>query len=415
MRIACVGAGPAGLYFAIAAKLRDPQDSVTVLERQAPGTSYGWGVTFVPALLRKLYATDPESARSIEQAALRWRDQFVDIHGERMVYDGGVDVYNLNRPRLVEILTSRAVQLGVQIEYGREITHPEQLPEADLIVAADGAGSRLRQSAGAFGTVVTQDDAKYIWLGTDRPFRAFAYHFRETAPGWIWASSYGVESELSTFVVHCAGRTWRGLGFETKTAAETLAALRELYADQLAGHRLMGQLDDENNARWQNFRTVTNEHWYQGKVVLVGDSGHTTHFTVGEGTTLAMEDAIALAGSLRRHGTVAAALPAYERQRRAEIRRSQQQARRSARFFASVPRYATLAPEEFGTVLHARRSPLLPLLPPRLYYQLHRASRQAPLLRQLRPAARALKHRLQPPADSPETVSAGRSSGANAR
>ncbi|HEY0934703.1 MAG TPA: FAD-dependent monooxygenase [Trebonia sp.] len=410
-----MGAGPAGLYFAILAKLRDPRDSVTVFERQAQGTSYGWGVTFVPALLRKLYASDPESARSIEQAALRWRDQFVDIHEMRMIYDGGVDVYNLNRPRLVEILTRRARQLGVPIEYGREISHPGQLPEADLIVAADGAGSRLRQSAGDFGTVVVQDDAKYIWLGTDRPFGAFAYHFRKTAAGWIWASSYGVESGLSTFVVHCAGRTWRGLGFDTMPPAETLAALRGLYAGELAGHRLMGQLDDETSARWQSFRTVTNEHWYQGKVVLVGDSGHTTHFTVGEGTTLALEDASALAGSLRRHGAAETALPAYERQRQAEIRHSQQQARRSARFFASIPRYATLAPEEFGTLLHARRSPLLPLLPPRLYYQLHRASRQAPLLRQLRPVARALKHRLQPPADISEAMNVSGDSGANAR
>lgn len=409
MRIACVGAGPAGLYFAVLAKLRNPQDSVVVFERQAERTGYGWGVTFTPSLLQKLYDSDLESAQSIEKATLRWRDQFVEIHGERVVCDGGVDVYNLNRPRLVEILVARALQLGVRIEYGSEVTSPLQLPDNDLIVAADGAGSQLRQSAGDFGTDVVQSDDKYIWLGTDRAFRAFAYHFTKTDPGWIWASSYGVESELSTFVVHCADSTWSGLGFDKMSAAETLTSLQELYSEQLAGHRLMGQLDDETNARWKSFRTIINKRWYQGNIVLMGDSAHTTHFTVGEGTTLAIEDAIALAGSLSRLGTIETALSAYQRQRQAEMRRLQQQAQLSARFFANVPRYADLPPEQFATLLHARRSHMVPLLPPRLYYKLHRASREAPLLRQVRPAGKALRHWIQAGTNGhSETVTSGK-------
>jgi 2-polyprenyl-6-methoxyphenol hydroxylase-like FAD-dependent oxidoreductase len=399
VRVACSGAGPAGLYFAILAKRRDPRDSVTVYEKQPESAGYGWGVTFLPALLQRLYASDPESARDIEEATFRWRDQFVEIHGARVVYDGGVDVYNLSRPRLVEILAARARQLGVRIEYGRDITTAGQLPEADLIVAADGAGSPLRQSAGDFGTSVEQGDDKYIWLGTDRPFRAFTYHFRDTDAGWIWASSYGIEAELSTFVVHCAGATWRGLGFDALPAAETLPLVHKLYGEQLAGYRLMGQPGDEAGAQWKSFRTVTNQRWHQGNVVLVGDSAHTTHFTTGEGTTLALEDAIALAEHLGRPGTIATALAAYERQRQAELRPLARQAQLSARFFAGIPRYAGLPPEQFTTLLHARRSRLLPLLPPRVYGTLRRASREAPLLRQARPAARALKHRLRPPAD----------------
>lgn len=394
MKIACVGAGPAGLYFAVLARQRDIATDITVYERNPEKSGYGWGVTFGPELLAELHRNDPESARDIDDAAFRWRDQFVDIHGERVTYDGGVDVYNLNRPRLVEILTGRARRLGVRVEYGAEITSPGQLAGADLIVAADGVHSRLRQ-AGNFGTAITRGQDRYIWLGTDKPFRAFAYHFLETDHGWIWASTYGVEAGLSTFVVHCAESTWAGLGFDTMPIPDCLTLLADMYKEQLDGHRLMGQVDDPANARWQSFRTVTNERWHDGNVVLAGDAAHTTHFSAGAGSTLAIEDAIALAASLGRHPDVATALAAYGQRRQAEIGRSQRQARLSARWFSEVPRYVHLEPRQFATLLHARRSGLVPVLPPRLYYQLHKASRQTPVLRALRPAAKAVRRRLR--------------------
>lgn len=386
MKIACVGAGPAGLYFAVLAKQHNIATEVTVYERNQEKSGYGWGVTFGPELLQELYRNDQESAREIDDAAFRWRDQFVDIRGERVTYDGGVDVYNLNRPRLVEILTARARKLGVTVRFDEEITSPGQLPGADLIVAADGVNSQLRQ-AGDFGTQIAHSQDRYIWLGTDKPFRAFAYHFLETEHGWIWASSYGVEAGLSTFVVHCAEPTWAGLGFDTMPIPDCLEVLSDMFKEQLEGHRLMGQVDDPANARWQHFRTVTNERWHDGNVVLAGDAAHTTHFSSGQGSTLALEDAIALAANLERHpGELGTALTAYDRQRQAEIVHGQRQAQLSARWFAEISRYLDLEPRQFATLVHARRSALVPVLPPRVYYQLHK----------LRPAAKAIRRRLRP-------------------
>jgi 2-polyprenyl-6-methoxyphenol hydroxylase-like FAD-dependent oxidoreductase len=376
VRITCVGAGPAGLYFSVLAKLHNPECDVTLYERSISKSGYGWGVTFGPELVQKLYGNDPESAREIEDATLRWRDQFVHIRGERISYDGGVDVYNLNRPRLVEILAARAQQLGVCIRYGEEITSPAQLPDADLIVASDGVHSQIRQEAGNFGTEVAQSHDKYIWLGTDKPFAAFAYYFLETDCGWIWASSYGVQSGLSTFVVHCAPETWAGLGFDIMSTRDTLSLIGDLFMEQLMGHRLMGQVDDETNTRWLSFRSVSNRRWYDGNVVLIGDSAHATHFSAGLGTTLAIEDAIALADNLGRYDSLEVALQAYDSQRRAEIRRAQYQARLSSQWFANISRYIDLKPNQFTILLHARRSPLLPQLPPRLYYVLRQVRRQ---------------------------------------
>ena len=399
VRIACVGAGPAGLYFATLSKLLNPENDITIYERDSADSVYGWGVTFGPELLERFYANDPESAGAIQEASLCWRNQFVDIHGERVAYNGDVDVYNLNRPRLVGILVARARQLGVHIKYGEEIVSRSQLQDADLIVAADGVHSRIRQEAGNFGTEISLSHDKYIWLGTNKSFGVFAYHFVETDCGWIWASSYGVGSELSTFVVHCAPETWSGLGFDSMLATDSLTLIGKLFQDQLTGHRLMGQVDDETNVRWLSFKNVTNSRWHDGNVVLLGDSAHTTHFSAGQGSTLAIEDAIALASALAGHDDMTTALQAYERQRQAEISHAQRQARLSGQWFNNISRYIDLSPREFTALLHARRSSLLPLLPPRIYYQVHRASREVPVLRELRslprPAAKAIRRKLQ--------------------
>jgi 2-polyprenyl-6-methoxyphenol hydroxylase-like FAD-dependent oxidoreductase len=386
LRISCIGAGPAGLYFAILAKLRDPGNDVKVYERSAEGSAAGWGVTFTPDLVHQLHANDGESAREIEGAAFRWRDQFVCIRGEQVRYDGGVDICNLNRPQIVQILAARARALGVHVEYGTEIASRAQLPHADVIVASDGAGSRLREESEAFGTSTRVMQDKYIWLGTDKPFDAFAYHFTETSHGWIWASSYGVRSDLSTFVVHCGARTWASLGFDTMTTADSLTLVSDLFKEQLAGHRLMGQVSDESNAHWRSSRTVTNKRWQDGTMVLVGDSAHATHFSAGLGTTLAIEDAIALADNLGRHASVGKALQEYERQRTAEIRRHQAQARRSGRWFADISRCIDRNPDQFATLLHARRSALQPVLPPLAYYHLRQFRRR------VAPVARAVIH-----------------------
>lgn len=397
MRITCVGAGPAGLYLAILAKLRDPAHEVTVIERNGPRQTHGWSLTLGADILEKLHRGDPESARVIERDMYRWREEYLNIRGQRVVHVGDIDIVNMTRPRLVEILANRARELGAYVRYNEEVSSLSQLADADLIVAADGVSSRLRNEIGTFGTEITLTHDKYIWLGTDRPFGALEYFFVETACGWVWAAGYGIQSDQSTFLIHCTPQTWSGLGFGTMPVADSLDVVRKLFKEPLAGYRLMGQADDENSGRWLSFRTVTNQRWYAGNVVLVGDSAHTTHFTIGLGTVLAIEDAIVLADSLGQHDRLDLALEAYERQRREELKPAQDAARLSSEWFANIPRYISLDPQAFATVLYARRSPLLTLLPPRLWYQFHRAFSALPLMRQLAtrlyPAARAIGRR----------------------
>ena len=366
----------AGLYFSILAKLRNPEHAITIHERRAAGSSYGWGVSFGPDLVQKLYSNDPESAREIEDATLRWRDQTVDIRGECVSYDGSVDVYNINRPRLVEILAARAQQLGVQIRYGEEITSPTQVPDSDLIVAADGLNSRIRQAVGKFGTVRVPTEDRYIWLGTERPSAAPAYHFIQTDYGWIWGCIYGVSSGLSTFVVHCSRETWASLGFDVISASESISLISEMFKEQLNGHRLIGQIDDEANARWLSFQSVKNRRWHDGNIALIGDCAHATHFTAGFGTTLAVEDAMALVDNLDRCNSLESALLAYGAQRSAQVGPVQQQARLSGQWFTDISRYIDLKPNQFATLMHARRSSLLPYLPPQTYYLIRRIRRK---------------------------------------
>jgi 2-polyprenyl-6-methoxyphenol hydroxylase-like FAD-dependent oxidoreductase len=383
VRIACVGGGPAGLYFSLLAKRRDPGGDVTVFERSKANVTYGWGVTYGQSLLERLYDNDPESAREIERASLRWRDQVIHFRGERLVFAGG-DAYNINRQRLLDILAVRAVGLGVNIHYDHEVPSAAQLGQADLIIAADGVNSRIRTESGTFHSDIRLGCNKYIWLGTDKVFESFTFIFVQTDSGWVWAHAYGVDSSSSTFVVECSGQTWAGLGFDTMSHHQALAVLERLFQDYLDGHQLVGQVSDGTPAQWLNFRNVSNRCWHDGKIVLAGDSAHTTHFTVGLGTTLAIEDVIVLADSLLRHGDTESALRSYETQRQAQLERVLGEAGCSGQWFENVDRYASLKPNQFSVLLHARRSPLVRMLPPLLCYQLHQATESITALRELR-------------------------------
>lgn len=379
MRIECVGGGPAGLYFALLMKLRDSRHNITVFERGRADSTYGWGVTLGKDVLDILHRNDPESAQEIERAGFRWQRQMVHFGGKHAIYDGN-DVYNISRQSLVDILTARARSSGVGIQYEHEVVSPLQLPDADLIVAADGASSRIRHAAGNFQTDIREGSNKYIWLGTTKMFGCFNYLFAQTDAGWLWAFAYGFAPELSTVIVECSLETWDGLGFASMPADESLALLGSLFKTHLDGHRLIGQFPDGTNARWQSFRTVTNQRWHDGNIVLVGDSAHTAHFSIGYGTKLAFEDAIALADSLGQQANAPAALQAYESQRRVELMRPLCEARCSAQWFENLPRYTGLEPQQFATLLQLRRSPLLPVFPPWLSYLLHRATERFAVL-----------------------------------
>jgi len=410
MRIDCVGGGPAGLYFALLTKLRDPGHAVTVFEQCRADSTYGLGVTLGQDILDTLRDHDAESALEIERAAFRWRTQEVYFRAHRATHTGD-DVYNISRQKLVDILATRAADVGVDIRYGRTVLSPCELPGADLIVAADGASSRIRRAAGKFQASSHEGSNKYIWLASSKMFDYFTYLFVPTDSGWVWAYAYRFAPGRSTFIVECSAGTWDGLGFPAMSTGESAAALQRLFVNHLEGHPLIGEFPDGTSARWQSFRTITNQRWHEDNIVLLGDSAHTAHFSIGGGTKLALEDAITLAGSLEEgHSSLQQALAAYESQRRLDLVRPLAEAKCSAAWLENLPRYASLAPRQFTALLQLRRSPLLPVMPPRLSYLVHQATERFPVLDEIRsqlgPATKALYgRRMAPRRDSDSRAS----------
>jgi 2-polyprenyl-6-methoxyphenol hydroxylase-like FAD-dependent oxidoreductase len=383
MRITCVGGGPAGLYFCLLMKLRDPRHDVMLLERNETGATHGWGVTLEQDVLDVLRGNDPVSADALQRASVHWTEQAVHIGGEREV-EGGYSINSIGRQALVDILASRARDAGVRIVYGREVADLAELPPSDLVVAADGVRSRLRSAAGGFGTDVREGGNRYIWLGTSAPFDTFSYIFVPTDHGWVWAYAYQFRAQASTVIVECSPLTWAGLGFDAMSADESVALLSDLFKNQLDGHQLIARLPDGTTARWLNFPTVANKRWHAGNLVLAGDSAHTAHYSLGQGTTMALEDAIVLADSLRLHADLETALTAYETRRKAELARTLRAAHCSSEWFEDLQRYIHLKPHQFAAVLHARWSPLIAILPPRLSYQLRRAAKRFAVLDAIR-------------------------------
>lgn len=383
MKIACVGAGPAGLYFAILMKLRDVKSDITIFERNPVGSTHGWGVVFWDDLLNSLSHNDPRSAHEIAEHSLRWIGQVVDVKGKQRVHKEGSG-YSICRRKLLAILTKRAMELGVEIQFQREIAHVSQLPQVDLVVTADGVGSQLRRHhADQFKTQVDMGRNKYVWLGTTQVFGGFTFGFVPTEAGWIWFHAYAFKKDMSTFIVECAPETWTGLGFDKMNASDSLKLLERLFEQHLNGHQLITHTDEDKGLPWLNFRTTENEKWYTDNIVLVGDAAHTTHFTIGSGTRLAIEDAIALAEALNEQDDMQAALKVYESKQQRALTRPKQHAHLSAQWFENLPRYINFGAQEFLTLMLNRRSLLLPHLPPSLYLQIHAALLHAPALRGL--------------------------------
>ncbi|HUF78403.1 MAG TPA: bifunctional salicylyl-CoA 5-hydroxylase/oxidoreductase [Thermoanaerobaculia bacterium] len=356
MKIACVGGGPGGLYFAISMKLRDPSAEVAVHERNRPGETFGWGVVFSDQTLDRLEANDPISARSIQERFYRW--DAIDVHFRgSCLTSGGHGFSGISRRTLLLVLQERARELGVELHFESEVAGPDALPEADLVVAADGANSRVRAGLAAeLGTDVDRRANRYVWLGTRRTFEAFTFVFRETEHGWIQVHAYRFEPETSTFIVECPEAVWRGLGFDRMGKEETLRACEALFADHLGGHPLLDNAAHLPGSSWLNFPRVSNERWFHGNVVLLGDAAHTAHFSIGSGTKLAMEDGIALADHLTAAGGggLQCALQAYQDERRLEVLRLQSAARNSTEWFENVGRYTRLEPPQFVYALLTR-------------------------------------------------------------
>ncbi|MEV0176101.1 FAD-dependent monooxygenase [Streptomyces sp. NPDC050803] len=379
MKVACVGGGPAGLYLSILLKLQDPSHDITVYERNPEGSTYGWGVTYWRGLLDKLHEHDPESARALADHSVRWSDGVAHVR-DLTTRHSGDEGFGIGRHRLLEILAARARSLGVQLEFEHEIDAANP-PGADLVVASDGVHSALRtRHADHFGTELRTGRNRYLWLGTSKVFDAFTFAFVETDHGWIWCYGYGFGPDRSTCVIECAPDTWTGLGLDHASEADGLAVLEKLFADVLDGHPLMGR----SGPQWLNFRTLTNRTWHRDNLVLLGDAAHTTHYSIGAGTTLALEDALALAGALGEHTALPQALARYEQERRAALLPVQSAARYSAQWYENLPRYIGLPPEHMFALLGQRHSPLLPYVPPQLYYRVDKAAGQLEALRRFK-------------------------------
>ncbi|MFF4414258.1 FAD-dependent monooxygenase [Streptosporangium sp. NPDC001559] len=388
MKVACVGGGPASLYFSILMKLVDPSHDITIYERNPAGSTHGWGVTYLDELFGDLYNVDPESARAIGENSVRWDTEVAYFDGHTTVASQpGTNGYGIGRQRMLDILTERACSLGVHVEFEREIAAEEEVADADLVVAGDGVNSVMRERhTDHFGTKVETGRNVYMWLGTTKVFETFVFAFVETAHGWIWCYGYRFDHGHSTCVVECSPETWRGLGLDQTNEADSLAALEKLFADTLDGHPLVGRSQPGGTAHWLNFRTLTNRRWQRGNLVLVGDAAHTTHYSIGAGTALALGDAAFLVRALHSGMPLQPALVRYERERKAVILPAQRTARRSARWYENLPRYIGLPPEQAFTLLCQRQSALLPHVPPRLYYRVgHLAELAGQALARVRP------------------------------
>ncbi len=388
MKIVCVGGGPAGLYFAISAKLRNRDHDITVIERNPAGVTYGWGVTFSHPLLDSLYRNDPESARQIFNNPGSWGNQEVHVR-DTQAHLGGYG-FAIGRKHLLDILVKRAMDLGVDVQFQREIKDLSEFADADLIVACDGANSHVRRLHNEhFQTAAHMGRNKYIWLGTHRVFDSFMFAFEETAAGWIWFYSYPFNTDTTTFIVECSPETWKGLGFDELEPDASIKLLEEIFAHHLDGQPLMNSMRDLGKIPWLNFTRITNTSWHHDNIVLMGDAAHTTHFSIGSGTTLAMQDAIELAVSLDTHDDLQVALKSYEEKRRAEIMGLQDAAVSSTEWFENVPSCIDQPITQFAYSLWKRRGRY-----PLWRYHLHLVT-QIATFRRLRRAISSLRNRIR--------------------
>jgi anthraniloyl-CoA monooxygenase len=355
MRIACLGGGPAGLYFAIAMKRRQPGHEVVVVERNRPYDTFGWGVVLSDETLVNLNASDPESADAIRRAFVYWDDIAVFYRGT-VTRSSGHGFCGIGRRRLLNILQDRARALGVTLQFETEFENADSYRGYDMVVAADGANSKIRSAlAPVFKPDIDVRTCKYIWLGTTQRFQdAFTFIFEETEHGWIWAHAYQFDADTATFIVECSEATWRRFGFDAMSQEETLATCERIFAKNLGSHRLAASAGHVRGAAWLNFRRVLCDKWSHENLVLMGDAAATAHFSVGSGTKLALESAIALSEYLYAEPTMAKAFDRYEQERRTEVLRLQSAARNSTEWFEQVERYLHLDPVQFNYSLLTR-------------------------------------------------------------
>jgi anthraniloyl-CoA monooxygenase len=356
VKVAVLGAGPAGLYFAISMKRRNPAHEITVFERNRSDDTFGWGVVLSAETLDNLAANDAVSAAWIREYFAYWDDIAVVHKGVRTVSTGH-GFCGIGRKRLLQLLQRRAGDLGIVLVFESEIADPRPfMASHDLVIGADGLNSHSRAT---FGEVFKPDidvrKCKFVWLGTRQKFDdAFTFIFEETEHGWVWAHAYQFEPETATFIVECSEETWGKWGFGDITREQSIAACERIFARHLGGQRLMSNAGHLRGSAWINFPRVLCERWSHKNLALLGDASASAHFSIGSGTKLALESAVALADYLHSEPGLQAAFGRYESARRTEVLRLQSAARNSLEWFEDVERYLDLDPVQFNYSLLTR-------------------------------------------------------------
>jgi anthraniloyl-CoA monooxygenase len=357
MKVICLGGGPAGLYFAISMKLRDPSHEVTVVERNRANDTFGWGVVLSDDALERMETNDPKSTQAIRDHFAYWDDIAVVHDGVRTV-SGGHGFAGIGRKQMLILLQERARELGVNLQFETEFGSAEEYRhDYDLVVATDGINSRVRNEyADVFRPDIDTRLCKFIWLGTHQKFDdAFTFIFEKTEHGWMWAHVYQFDDQTATFIVECLPETWDAWGFEDMSKEETVETCRKVFERHLDGHALMSNAAHlRGSAVWMQFPRVICEKWYNGNVVLMGDAAATGHFSIGSGSRLAFDSAIALAEYLHSEPTMEEAFERYQEERRVEVLRLQSAARNSLEWFEEVERYLDQDPVQFNYNLLTR-------------------------------------------------------------
>lgn len=349
MKVNCIGGGPAGLYLGILLKKQSPHHEVTIYERNRVDDTFGFGVVFSDQTLGNLEAADPESYETITRAFAHWDD--IDIHFRgQVIRSTGHGFCGLSRKTLLQILTERAEALGVDLRFETSVHDPEDLRDADLLIAADGVNSQVRTKYAAhFQPHIDWRPNRFVWLGTTLPFEAFTFHFKHDTHGLWRVHAYRYEEGLSTFIVETTDETFRRAGLDEVDEAATARFVNRLFEAELRGHPVL-----TNRSVWRRFPTVHNASWAHENIALLGDSAHTAHFSIGSGTKLAMEDAIALSDALGREARVPDALAAYERDRRPNVDSTQRAAQVSLEWFEQTEAHLDDEPLEFAFSLLTR-------------------------------------------------------------
>ena len=359
MRILCLGGGPAGLYFALLMKLQNPAHVVTVVERNRPFDTFGWGVVLSDQTLGNLSAADPVSAQLIGDAFNHWDDVEMFFKG-RSVRSGGHGFCGIGRKKLLNILQERCIALGVDLVFEADVQDDQALAKqynADLLIACDGLNSRVRtRYADTYKPDVELRQCRFVWLGTKKTFDAFTFAFEQTEHGWFAVHAYKFDADTSTFIVETPEAVWKAHGLDQMSQQDGIAFCERLFAKYLDGNPLMNNASHvRGSAIWIRFPRVVCEHWVhheqvdgkQVPIVLMGDAAHTAHFSIGSGTKLALEDAIELTRCFAKTSDVTEALQAYEAVRSVEVLKIQNAARNSTEWFENVERYSGLEAEQF--------------------------------------------------------------------